>query len=327
LAAAIAKIAGGVVVLLVVSAAPAGAVTPGPSDYRSSVVDISPRTDALTVRILGGDAVVELTGASGREVVVLGYEGEPYLRVLPDGRTEVNQRSPAVSLNRARTAAAGASADADANAPPEWLPLGADGTLRWHDHRVHAMTAEPVGSTTSWRLPVTVDGEPVSINGELTRLPTDPLWPWVLAAAVLTALAVVAGRRHPGPVAVVAAFAAGVLTLTVGLAEWLDVPADVGRTHALVLLPLAALVLAAVAVVLKGSARVITVLASVALEGGWLAVRWRLLTAPLLVGPLPTVTARALVTVAAAATLAAAVLTVLGGELALPTVERGRLER
>lgn len=307
----------------------AAAVTPEPTEYQATVVDLAPPTDLVSVRILGGDAIVELTATTGHEVVVLGYEGEPYLRVLPDGRTEVNRRSPATSLNRARTAAAGADADADATASPEWSALGDGGTVRWHDHRTHAMSSTPTGSRTSWQVPLLVDGEAVAINGQLTHLPADPLWPWLLVGGTLAVIVIAVGWRRPAVTGVGAALVAGALTFAVGLTEWLAVPADVGRTHTLVLLPAGALVLAAVAAGVAGRTRVVAVLGAVALEGGWLAVRWKVLTAPLLVGPLAPTAVRALVTVAAAAAIAAAVLTVAGGEFAVTPsgLDRGRLPR
>ena len=52
----------------------------------------------LRWRVLGNDALLERRNAGDTEVVVSGYEGEPYLRVGPDGDFE-NVASPASILN------------------------------------------------------------------------------------------------------------------------------------------------------------------------------------------------------------------------------------
>ena len=60
-----ALVAGGA--LLAGSAAPAGAVAVRPTDMRSSVLSIEP-AGPIEVRIIGGDALVELTAEPGHTV-------------------------------------------------------------------------------------------------------------------------------------------------------------------------------------------------------------------------------------------------------------------
>ena len=67
----------------------------GPTDFRSEVLSVTPATDAITVSIEGGDAFVRVVVEPGHEVIVPGYEGEPYLRISADGTVEENLRSMA----------------------------------------------------------------------------------------------------------------------------------------------------------------------------------------------------------------------------------------
>ncbi|MGZ4706813.1 MAG: hypothetical protein ACXWCM_18280, partial [Acidimicrobiales bacterium] len=113
---------------LIGSAGPASAVTPRPTDYRSTVQSVEPSAP-ISVRVIGGDTLLDLTADPGHEVVVQGYGGEPYLRIEADGTAQVNQRSPAVSLNRTRDATITGSDGASVGDQPDWRTLGHDGRL------------------------------------------------------------------------------------------------------------------------------------------------------------------------------------------------------
>ncbi|MEZ5248381.1 MAG: hypothetical protein R2713_03905 [Ilumatobacteraceae bacterium] len=127
---------------LAFGASPAAADPPRPTDYRSEVVSISPAIPGLEARIIGGDSFIELT-TSGQDVLVLGYDGEPYLRFDADGTVSENVRSPARWLNLDRYSETSVPAEADATAPPEWEQVGSGGRYAWHDHRTHWMLEIP----------------------------------------------------------------------------------------------------------------------------------------------------------------------------------------
>lgn len=194
-----------------------------PTDDRSSVTAITPATPAIDVDVVGGDSFLELRARPGHAVTVLGYEGEPYLRILPDGVTEVNRRSPAVGINRSR-GGGDPDVDADASAPPDWRPLPAaeragPSTLLWHDHRTHWMGGSaapdlgPDGLVQDWHVGLLVDGVPVDVAGSLHRHRAPSRWWWstsVLALVVLLAPALTT-------VAVATATTAAVLLALTGI--------------------------------------------------------------------------------------------------------------
>ena len=86
------------------------AVSPGvvhadaaaPSDYRTTVLSVSPEVPGLVVTIEGGDSFVRLRAPDGAEVVVFGYAGEPYLLFAPDGTVSQNRLSAATYENEQR---------------------------------------------------------------------------------------------------------------------------------------------------------------------------------------------------------------------------------
>src|SRR5205814_6457459 len=96
----VALAAGSIASVLVTAPADAHTVTGvRPTNYRSDILAMLPRLPGVTVRLLDLGNRVELSNGSGTDVVVLGYFGEPYLRVGPHGVFE-NTRSQSVAMNR-----------------------------------------------------------------------------------------------------------------------------------------------------------------------------------------------------------------------------------
>jgi hypothetical protein len=148
--------------------------------YRSTVVRVTPSLSGLDVRVVDGDDQVELTNTGGREIVIDGYEGEPYLRFTREGVFE-NQRSPAAYLNDDRFANVTVPEEADPKAEPEWKAVAAGVSYAWHDHRVHWMSpALPPKVEAAkdvehhifdWEVPGSVDGKRLTIVGSLDYVP------------------------------------------------------------------------------------------------------------------------------------------------------------
>lgn len=267
----------------------------GPTDYRSTVVAITPDTDSITVTIEGGDSFVRLVVEPGHEVVVLGYADEPYLRFRPDGTVERNRRSYATYYNEERYGREDVPELVDNDAEPDWVAVGTDGTWAWHDHRAHWMGTEPpIGlepgeSLPDQVVPVVVDGEPVSIAVRITLVGGPSLVPVVFGALIglgLGLLAALLGPASAGLVMLLSSLAA----LAVGGGQYWSLPAETGRMITWWLLPALAVAFLTVAIVTYGRSRLLqlslTLLA--ALEVGLWALRRRAgLTKPVLPTDLP----------------------------------------
>jgi hypothetical protein len=141
--------------------------------------------------------------------MVLGYAGEPYLRVGPAGVFE-NRRSPATYLNRARINPAPPPPDASADAQPLWHRIGDGDTVTWHDHRAHWMAptdppdvkAAPNRTQVvlpGWQAELRVGNQPVRVSGDLRWVPGPSPWPWIAIAVAWLLLVMVAGRQRRWP--------------------------------------------------------------------------------------------------------------------------------
>ena len=90
-----------VTTLLPVGAARAHRKNYIPKGYVSNISAVVPNVLGVSVNVLGGDERLRLSNYSGKTVVILGYQGEPYLRFTASG-VFANELSPASYLNRMR---------------------------------------------------------------------------------------------------------------------------------------------------------------------------------------------------------------------------------
>ncbi|HEY8523653.1 MAG TPA: hypothetical protein VIL48_01735 [Acidimicrobiales bacterium] len=321
---------------LLALAGPAAADPPQPTDYRSVIDAVEPATDALDVEVVGGDSFLQVTVEPDHEVVVEGYQGEPYLRFRADGTVERNRRSPATYANEDRQGDVELPADADPEADPDWEEVASGGRYAWHDHRIHWMNpgrpdGEPGDVIQGWTVVLTVDGEPTAIEGRLLWVePANP-WPWVVLAAVVLAGLAVVGRLRSGWARTLAAGAtvlAAAVALVVGVGQYADAPAQGAASPLLVAVPAVALVvgLAGLAGILRGRGRAgragipwgpVATLAGVAAVLGWAALRLEVLWKPVLPTTLPANLDRAGTALALALAAGAAALVVASGGLVL----------
>jgi hypothetical protein len=198
--------------LLAIGAAPAAAHAVGgaqASNYQTRILSIQPVVPGLQVEVADAGARLRLRNHTGREVTVLGYAGEPYLRVGPAGVFE-NRRSPATYLNRARINPAPPPPDASADAPPLWHRIGDGDTVTWHDHRAHWMGATDPPEVKAapnrtqivvpgWQAELRVGNQPVRVSGDLRWVPGPSPWPWVAIAVAWLLLVMVASRQRRWP--------------------------------------------------------------------------------------------------------------------------------
>jgi MYXO-CTERM domain-containing protein len=181
----------------------------GNPDFASEPDGVHPAVDGVEVEVLNYDDSMRLTNRGDRTVVVVGYEGEPYVRLSPDGGVEVNRRSPSYYLNADRYARADVPPEADPEAPPEWEAVDDSGQYTWHDHRIHYMAEGVPGQVEDetertkvfdYEVPLRVDGRPAAIDGSLYWVGRDDSAPIPLivatAIAALAAVALAVGLRR-----------------------------------------------------------------------------------------------------------------------------------
>jgi hypothetical protein len=205
---------------VVVAADPAGAHGVAgiqPSNFATEVLMIVPAEPGLAVYAVDLGNKLQLDNHTGRDVIVLGYDNEPYLRVGPGGVYQ-NDRSPAVYLNRTRTGNVPVPRSANPNAPPQWHQIGDGTTVRWHDHRAHwlASTSPPEVQSNPgarhlvqrWTVTLVRDGTRIAVHGDVVWIPGPSPWGWVALAVALAAGLVVLGLTRVGRVVVTAALAA-----------------------------------------------------------------------------------------------------------------------
>lgn len=204
-----------------VAAGPAAAHGAGGAEatnFATTLDGVAPALGGARLGLLADGDRLELRN-DGPEIVVLGYGGEPYLRVGPDGAFE-NRRSPTTEANRrtehgpATGGSSPASPSPDAGTPPDWRKLSADPVARWHDHRIHWMgprnppqVAERPGERhvvlPRWEVTLQRGGERAVAYGTLTWVPAPSPAPWyaLMAAAFVGIGALGLLRRWGRPLA------------------------------------------------------------------------------------------------------------------------------
>jgi hypothetical protein len=224
----------------VIAAAVAGAARPaaahgggGPdaTNYQTRVEAMTPVTPGLDVRAVDVGEQLELRNTTGTDVVVLGYDEEPYLRVGPDGIFE-NLRSPATYLNESPDSTdVRVPEPVDPTAAPEWRRIGSGDTVRWHDHRAHWMAEQDHPDVRRdpgarhvvqpWTVELRHDGGTIRVTGAVVWVPGPSPWPWLLAALVLTAAVAAVSRTRHWRAALVAASIVAIGAATAHVAgEW-----------------------------------------------------------------------------------------------------------
>lgn len=220
------------VALALVAPATAYAHTGGriATDFEARIIGLRPRTSGVRARVLGGDLKLELAVSGGRRVVVLGLEGEPFLRFSAAG-VAANAASPT-----AWSTGVVASSDAVTSASgPAWRTVSSGHTYAWHENRLRPRASVPGGGSTArrvaqWSIPLLVDGRRTRLAGWEWYAGAPPAWPWLAALLVPLAAAIAAvryGRRqlHRRLVGVLVPVAVGAW-----LAGWIGILLDGGAS-------------------------------------------------------------------------------------------------
>lgn len=169
-------LAAALVALVALIAATSASAHAGDADYESVVRAVRPPIPGFSVAVLNGDDRLEATNRGRSTVTIDGYNGEPYVRMAPDGTVAVNLRSPAHYLNQDRFSGAKVPASADPEAAPDWRVVERGGRYEFHDHRMHwmAKTVPPQVKDRSartkifdWKVPVHAGATTGAISGRL----------------------------------------------------------------------------------------------------------------------------------------------------------------
>jgi hypothetical protein len=186
------------VTLVVAAASPVSAhSTANASAQISSAVASVP--DGVEAQVNSDGSQITVRATAG-EVIVLGYDGEPFLRLSP-GEVDSNDSSPTASdVSDPLTSVPPAEA---AGSSVRWRKVAPGGWYPWSDHRIswtgealpqevhdHPDADHPLGT---WSIPVTVDGHAAAITGTLTWTATDGSQTLTIAGCVGFVLLVLAG--------------------------------------------------------------------------------------------------------------------------------------
>jgi hypothetical protein len=170
--------------LAAVVVVPAAAAHPRAKGYargfHSKVLSVRPELAGLAVSVVDGDDRLRIANDSGTDLLVLGYDGEPYLRIGPAG-VHRNERSPASYLNRDRFARISVPLTADPGAKPVWKRVSARPAWQWHDHRIQWMGLGPPTQVREkpdqthrifdWSVPGRLGDQRLTVTGRLDYVP------------------------------------------------------------------------------------------------------------------------------------------------------------
>ncbi|MGH3694605.1 MAG: hypothetical protein ACRDRX_11580 [Pseudonocardiaceae bacterium] len=173
-----------------------------PTNYQTAVTGIRPAVPAVAATVGLGGQWVRITNQGAATIVILGYRGEPFLRLFHN-QVEVNQ----LSSTAAQTGLIPVEpAPGSPTTEPRWVRSSEAGSVTWTDARV-APPRQSQQASQSWELPLVVDGQQVSVVGTRELVPPPSPWPWLVVLVLLTAAVAAIGwmRDWHRPLATVVA--------------------------------------------------------------------------------------------------------------------------
>jgi len=181
------------------------------TNYRSELVSILPALPGVSVEVLDLGRRIRLTNRGRDDVVVTGYQGEPYLRVGRLGVFE-NLHSPAVYMNKPSPTYATTSTTlppvANPAAKPSWHRISRRPTATWRDRRTRWEGPSPDSVRAAphtrqvvspWLITVTRGSEQSALTGRILWVPPPSAVPCVILATAfaIVTLALVSTRAWP----------------------------------------------------------------------------------------------------------------------------------
>jgi hypothetical protein len=199
---------------LTVAAAPASAHSvsgQSATNFRTTLRSVTPTVPGLEVKVVESGSRLEAENRTGQELIVLGYKGEPHLRIGPDGVFQ-NKLSPATYLNASRKGGTPSEAAEKAKVgDTDWEKVSSEPVARWHDHRIHWMgNINPPDVRNSpgerhvikmsqtdpqWAVRMRLGAQEVVTKGDLVWEPGPSPLPWFALILVSLAVVVVVGQR------------------------------------------------------------------------------------------------------------------------------------
>ncbi len=193
------RLTGALIVIVAALAAPSGAAAHGPVDPPASsyLARVTQIPAGVTVKVIDGDQRLWMRVAAQRTVVVLDYQGAPYLRFSGAG-VAVNKASAMYYLNQ--VPAQTPPTHTGRGVQPRWSQVSTGHSYGWHDGRLHALatTALPRGRADlgPWNVALRVDGAPGAIAGTLSYAPSPSIvWFWPILVGLACVLAARRLRR------------------------------------------------------------------------------------------------------------------------------------
>ncbi len=166
--------------LHVPAASPAFAHAPNPDSayYLCRATALTPAVDGVRMDVARDGSWVRVRNNTDHELVILGYDGEPYLRVGPSGAEE--NAAAVSSLVNGAYGSGLVTQDAPTRQmprPPRWTSRGVEPVVSWHDVRTHydgASRPAVVQSApdvphrlTTWHIHALYNDRPLLITGTL----------------------------------------------------------------------------------------------------------------------------------------------------------------
>ncbi len=193
------RIAGVLIIIVAALALPAtasahGPIDPAASSYRARIEQLPA---GMQAQVIDGDLRMWLRVDPSRTVVVLDYQGAPYLR-FSRGGVQVNEASAMYYLNQVPPQIPPTNLGPQTR--PQWHRVSSGHAYGWHDGRLHALAATALAPGATyvgrWRIPLRVDGAAAAITGGLYFAASPSIvWFWPILVTLACALAVLRLRR------------------------------------------------------------------------------------------------------------------------------------
>jgi hypothetical protein len=193
------RVAGVLAVIVAALALPSSAAAHGPVDPSASsyMARIGTLPAGTAARVIDGDQQLWLRVDPRRTLVVLDYQGAPYLRFWPGG-VQVNLASAMYYSNQ--VPAQTPPPNSGSHVPLRWHGVSSGHAYSWHDVRLHALAATALAPGATyvgrWRIPLRAGGAAAAITGGLYYAPSPSIvWFWPILVALACTLAALRLRR------------------------------------------------------------------------------------------------------------------------------------